>query len=220
MWPGLVMQTAVASTPSAIWPRSGTARGLSSRGLQGDGDPWTRGDHNIWSSLNFYNYHWPDTFIGMPTFLVRISTVGVSGTVRVWWRVAPSTLRAGRGPPPTPGRESGAAMWVWVWSAATSPDQPSGEWSEAVLGAGLPWCVIGGTHKTWMKCSEWESEKGRWTWWRIWKICINLWMEAFISIHDSTYCKNCSCFIQCANYKSYSFRSKVNAKVNLKYFGI
>ena len=43
----------------------------------------------------------------MPTFSVRIFTAGVSETGRVWWRAAPSTLRAGRGPLLTPGRESG-----------------------------------------------------------------------------------------------------------------
>ena len=47
MWLGRGTRTAAASTPSATWPRSGTARGSSLRGSQGAGDPWTRGDYTL-----------------------------------------------------------------------------------------------------------------------------------------------------------------------------
>ena len=68
------MQTVVVSTPSATWQVSGTARGLSLRELLGDGGQMTKGRPSLY--LVVIKLLSLDIFIGMLTFLEKVSMVG------------------------------------------------------------------------------------------------------------------------------------------------
>ena len=148
---GPAMQTAVASTPSATSPASGTARGSSSRELLGDGGQWIKGGTFRVEKL-YYNC-WTDTFTGMLISLERTSTGGVLGTDNLWWRAAPSTPKVSRwrwentltvslqvvpGPRHTPGKEGGREMSPFNLSTVTSPGLPSGHQYVPFTGPPLP----------------------------------------------------------------------------------
>merc|ERR1711884_958449 len=98
------MLTAAVSTASVTSPASGTARELSSRGLQGDGDQWIR-----------------DIFTGTLISLGRISTAGASATGSHCLRAVPFTPRGDQGPPHTLGRGSGEEMSAFSLSTVIFP---------------------------------------------------------------------------------------------------